>query len=172
MYSIGTTAKLTGLSPYTLRYYDKVGLTPFVKRDAQGRRRFDSDGLDSLALITCLKQTGMPLEEIRQFVSWCAEGDQTLGERLALFEAQKREVTAQIHQSLLNLQKVDHKIATYKKAQQAGSEAAVDCDQIPKLTLDELLAQVQAYEVQQFRKNPWLRVHSKFYASIVIKSKE
>lgn len=150
MYSIGATAKLTGISPYTLRYYDKVGLTPFVKRDAQGRRVFDGDGLDSLALITCLKQTGMPLDEIRQFVSWCAAGDQTLGERLALFETQKREVEAQIHQSLLNLQKVNHKIATYQKAQRLGSEAAVDCDQIPKLNLNDLLNQVQAYEVKEF----------------------
>ncbi|BDZ31283.1 MerR family transcriptional regulator [Lactiplantibacillus sp. WILCCON 0030] len=150
MYSIGAVAKLTGISPYTLRYYDKVGLTPFVKRDAHGRREFDGAGIDSLALITCLKQTGMPLDEIRQFVSWCAEGDQTLGERLALFKEQRQAVAEQIHQSLLNLQKVDHKIATYQKAQQAGSEAAVDCDQIPLRNLNELLNEVQTYEVQKF----------------------
>ncbi len=41
-----------------------------MKRDDHGRRIFNDD-LDLLALIRCMKQTGMPLEDIRQFVSWC-----------------------------------------------------------------------------------------------------
>ena len=125
MYSIGAVAKKTGISSYTLRYYDKAGLTPFVKRDKQGRRVFNDEDLDSLALIRCLKQTGMPLEDIRQFISWCADGDGTIDQRLAMFEEQRQAVEAQIHQSLLNLQKVNHKIDVYRRASQAGSEAAV-----------------------------------------------
>ncbi|RRK11093.1 MerR family transcriptional regulator [Lactiplantibacillus garii] len=148
MYSIGTVAKKTGISSYTLRYYDKAGLTPFVKRDAQGRRVFNDDDLDSLALIRCLKQTGMPLEDIRQFISWCEAGDQTLSERLAMFETQREAVVAQIHESLKNLQKVNHKIDTYRQACQAGSEAAVDCDVISKRSSAELLKQVAAYEIK------------------------
>lgn len=146
MYSIGTVAKKTGISSYTLRYYDKAGLTPFVKRDAQGRRVFNDDDLDSLALIRCLKQTGMPLEDIRQFIGWCEDGDQTLTQRLAMFEEQRSAVQDQIQQALKNLQKVDHKIDTYRRACQAGSEAAVDCDLIPKHTASELLGEVADYE--------------------------
>ncbi|WP_318765854.1 MerR family transcriptional regulator [Lactiplantibacillus carotarum] len=148
MYSIGAVAKKTGISSYTLRYYDKAGLTPFVKRDQQGRRVFDEDGLDSLALIRCLKQTGMPLEDIRQFIGWCEAGDQTLDQRLTMFEEQRQAVEAQIHQSLKNLQKVNHKIDTYRRACEAGSEAAVDCDLIPKRSTADLLGQVAAYAEQ------------------------
>ncbi|ETY73819.1 MerR family transcriptional regulator [Lactiplantibacillus fabifermentans] len=148
LYSIGTVAKKTGLTSYTLRYYEKEGLTPFVKRDEQGRRVFDDDDLDSLALIRCLKQTGMPLEEIRQFVTWCDEGDGTLADRLALFQQQRVVVEAQIHDLLKNLQKVNHKIDIYSQACVSGHEADVDCDLIPKRSAAELLAQVEQYEAE------------------------
>lgn len=149
LYSIGTVAKKTGISSYTLRYYDKAGLTPFVKRDSQGRRVFDDDGLDSLALIRCLKQTGMPLEDIRQFISWCEAGDETLTERLAMFEEQRHAVEEQIHQSLMNLRKVNHKIDTYRQACEAGSEGLIDCDLIPQRSMGELLDQVADHEQQR-----------------------
>jgi len=149
LYSIGTVAKKTGLSSYTLRYYEKAGLTPFVKRDDHGRRIFNDDDLDLLALIRCLKQTGMTLEDIRQFVSWCQAGDGTLTERLAMFQQQKLAVEQQIHDSSLNLRKVNHKIDVYQRAVAAGSEGLVDCDALPQLSADELLAQVKAYEAAQ-----------------------
>ncbi|VDG19236.1 MerR family transcriptional regulator [Lactiplantibacillus mudanjiangensis] len=149
LYSIGAVAKKTGISSYTLRYYDKAGLTPFVKRDDRGQRVFDDDGLESLGLIRCLKQTGMPLEDIRQFVHWCDGGDETLPERLTMFEKQREAVLDQVHQSLLNLRKVNHKIDSYRRACELGSEAQVDCDYIPKRTASDLLRQVREYEETQ-----------------------
>ncbi|MCF6160928.1 MAG: MerR family transcriptional regulator [Furfurilactobacillus sp.] len=125
-YSIGTIAKKTGLSIYTLRYYDKEGLTPFVKRnEASGRREFTDSDLNFLSVITCLKGTGMQLDEIRDFVNWCMEGDGTLDERLTLFEEQKQVVIDQIGDALKNLQKINHKINYYQKAVAAGTEDAV-----------------------------------------------
>lgn len=125
-YSISTVAEKTGLSIYTLRYYDKVGLTPFVQRNAHsGRREFTDSDLNFLSVITCLKGTGMPLDEIRDFVQCCMDGDKTLDKRLELFEKQKQVVIDQIGESLRNLQKIDHKIEYYQKATTAGTEAAV-----------------------------------------------
>lgn len=125
-YSISTVSKKTGLSVYTLRYYDKVGLTPFVQRnESSGRREFTDSDLNFLSVITCLKGTGMPLEEIRDFVQCCMDGDSTLNERLELFEKQKQVVINSIGESLRNLQKIDHKIEYYQKATAAGTEKAV-----------------------------------------------
>jgi len=153
MYSIGAVAKKTGISSYTLRYYDKAGLTPFVKRDEQGRRVFNDDDLESLGLIRCLKQTGMPLEDIRQFISWCDAGDETIDQRLTMFEQQRQVVEDQIHQSLLNLQKVNYKIDLYRQASQAGSEDAIDCDAIPVKDTATLLREVASYEAGQVGTN-------------------
>ncbi len=128
-YSIGTIAKKTGLSIYTLRYYDKEGLTPFVKRNVEsGRREFTDSDLNYLSVITCLKGTGMQLDEIRTFIEWCMEGDDTLNERLALFKKQQQVAIDQIGDALKNLQKIDHKINYYQKAVAAGTEDAVSGD--------------------------------------------
>ncbi|KRN99724.1 MerR family transcriptional regulator [Companilactobacillus kimchiensis] len=69
-YSIGQVAEKTGLSSYTLRYYDKEGLMPFVHRGNGGRREFTENDMDFVDLISCLKETGMSLKEIRDFVKY------------------------------------------------------------------------------------------------------
>jgi len=54
-YSIGQVAKKTGLTTHTLRYYEKEGLLPFIKKSGSGLRVFSETDLDWLALIECLK---------------------------------------------------------------------------------------------------------------------
>ncbi|MCI1857983.1 MAG: MerR family transcriptional regulator [Sporolactobacillus sp.] len=124
-YSIGQAAKLSGTSPYTLRYYDKEGLLPFVKRDESGRRTFTDHDLNFLSVIICLKNTGMKLAEIRNYVNLCMVGDATLKQRLRLFERQKQLVQLQIKRQAANLTKINYKINYYKTAVKVGTEAAV-----------------------------------------------
>lgn len=40
-YTIGEMARLLNIAPSALRYYDKEGLLPFVKRSSGGIRIFD-----------------------------------------------------------------------------------------------------------------------------------
>lgn len=129
-YSIGQVAKKTGLSPYTLRYYDHEGLMPFVKRNANGRREFTDENLEFIDLITCLKATGMQLSEIRKFVELAVQGDATLATRLKIFKQQQQAVRKQIEQSQKYLAKLDYKVRFYTAACDAGTEAAVsgDCE--------------------------------------------
>lgn len=65
--SIGDVAQLTGLSIHTLRYYDERGLLPQVKRAENGHRVFDSDDLDWIEILKCLRATEMPLADIERF---------------------------------------------------------------------------------------------------------
>ncbi|KRK98492.1 transcription regulator [Secundilactobacillus odoratitofui DSM 19909 = JCM 15043] len=129
-YSIGQVAEKTGLSTYTLRYYDREGLMPFVGRNAAGRREFTDDNLDFIDLITCLKATGMQLSEIRKFVDLAMQGDATLETRLNIFKQQRQAVQKQIEQSQKYLAKLDYKVRFFEAACDAGCEAAVsgDCD--------------------------------------------
>ena len=50
-YSIGQAAKITGLSAHTLRYYEKEGLLPFVKKSGSGLRIFSETDLGWIAMI-------------------------------------------------------------------------------------------------------------------------
>lgn len=97
-YSIGEAAKKAGLSAYTLRYYDKEGLLPFVERTPAGFRIFKDSDLEWLAVISCLKNTGMSIKDIKKFINWCMEGDSTLEKRLNMFKTQKKRVQDQMNE--------------------------------------------------------------------------
>jgi len=70
-YSIGEVARMLGLTIYTLRYYDKKGLLPNLKRTPSGTRIFVDSDIDTLKVIECLKNTGVPIKEIKNFIVAC-----------------------------------------------------------------------------------------------------
>jgi len=66
MYSIGEIAKLTGITAFTLRYYEKAGVLPKPRRQ-DGQRSYDEQDLQYIRFINGLKETGMSLENIAAF---------------------------------------------------------------------------------------------------------
>ena len=125
-YTVGETAKRFGVPPSTLRYYDKEGLLPFVERSGSGIRMFKSEDMDWLAIIECLKKTGMPIKEIKQFVDWCLQGDSTIGQRLELINSRRNEVLRQMEQLEKTLETLDYKQWYYETAKKAGTCAVHD----------------------------------------------
>lgn len=122
-YTIGQIAERTGISAHTLRFYDKQGLLPFVDRNQAGNRDFKESDLEWLAVIACLKNSGMPVKKIRQYIEWGMEGDATLKRRLEVFETHKQVVTEKMAELETYLQKIDNKIRYYKTAIEFGSTA-------------------------------------------------
>lgn len=134
-YTVGQAAQRLGVAPSTLRYYDKEGLLPFVERTQGGIRRFREEDFEWLAIIECLKKTGMPIKEIRRFIDWCIEGDATIDKRLALIKAQKRATLERIAQLNETLETLEYKEWYYTAAKRAGSCSVHDAmseDEIPE----------------------------------------
>ena len=96
VYTVGEMAKRLGVTPSTLRFYDKEGLLPFVERSDGGIRVFKDSDYEWLMIIECLKKTGMPLKDIREFIVMAIKGDDTIDGRLALITKQKESVEQQI----------------------------------------------------------------------------
>lgn len=131
-YTIGEMAKRLGVAPSTLRYYDKEGLLPFVERSG-GIRMFKEEDYEWLMIIKCLKKTGMPLCDIREFVMMAMEGDNTIKRRLALINKQKESIERQLDELSSVHRVLEFKKWYYETAQKEGST------QIPKnMTSDEL----------------------------------
>jgi len=120
--SISEAAEKMNLTAHTIRYYDKEGLLPFVERTESGIRYFTENDLEGLAIINCLKATGMPIKEIKIFMDWCVEGDSTLKERYEMFLERKAVVKAQIQELQQALEKINYKCWYYKTALEAGTE--------------------------------------------------
>ena len=121
-YSISEVAKELNLTVYTLRYYDKEGLMPFVERTASGTRLFKESDINALNIIECLKSTGMPIKEIKNFIDWCSEGDSTLQQRYDMFIERKARVEAQMEELKKTLELIEHKCWYYQTALDAGTE--------------------------------------------------
>lgn len=106
-------AQMTGLTAHTLRYYEKEGLLPDVRRTQSGIRRFSQEDIDGLGLICCLKSTGMSIKQIREFVALSIQGDCTLKRRCDMLIAHKRDVEEQMLQMQKHIEKVSYKIAYF-----------------------------------------------------------
>lgn len=121
-YSISEVAKKLNVTVYTIRYYDKEGLLPFVERTPSGIRLFKESDIEALKVIQCLKSTGMPIKEIKNFIAWCSEGDSTLQQRYDMFLERKVAVESQLEELKKTMELINHKCNYYMTALDAGTE--------------------------------------------------
>ncbi len=121
-YTIKDMSELTGLPASTLRYYDKQGLLPNLRRDQNNMRVFTDEDYRHLRLIECLKKSGLSIRDIKHFIELAEGGDTALGERLEIF-THRREI---LRNELANLQEVlgviEYKCWYYETACKNGTE--------------------------------------------------
>lgn len=136
LYTVGEMAKILGIPASTLRYYDKEGLLPFVERSSGGIRMFTEKDHEWLKVIECLKQSGLSIKDIRNFISMAIQGDESsLAKRLTLFQARRDAVKKQIKDMQETLELLEFKCWYYEQAIQDGTEEKVRSlspDEIPK----------------------------------------
>ncbi|OKP99269.1 MerR family transcriptional regulator [Paenibacillus sp. P46E] len=111
--TIGEAAATYHIPESTLRYYEKQGLLPLMERDAAGRRLFSEMQMALLETVLRLKQTHMPIHEIRQYIAWVIEGESTTELRLEMMTKHKRAVLDEIASMTDALQGIDVKINRY-----------------------------------------------------------
>lgn len=121
LYTVGEMAKLLDIPASTLRYYDKQGLLPFVKRSKGGIRMFQEKDYEWLKLIECLKKSGLTLNEIKDYISMAIRGDETIEGRLQLFLNQKEVINQKIAELQETLSVVEYKCWYYETAKKAGT---------------------------------------------------
>lgn len=134
-YTIGEMAKIMQVQPSTLRYYDKEGLLPFVERSESGIRMFKESDYEGLCIITCLKNSGMPLKDIKEFMNMVQRGDASIEERLQLIQKQKAAMEQQMENVRKIMRILDYKVWYYQTAKDAGTTAVpreMEEDEVPE----------------------------------------
>jgi DNA-binding transcriptional MerR regulator len=121
MYSIKEVAGLCGLSAYTIRFYDKEGLLPFITRNGTGNRQFSESDLDMIRLICCLKNTGMQLKEIKRYIDLFMEGDQTIPCRKQMMIDHRDSILRQISELQTQMNVIEMKISFYEAEKPAAA---------------------------------------------------
>ena len=118
--TISSVAKQTGLSPDTLRWYEREGVLPPTQRTSSGQRVYDEKTIKLVTLVARLRRTGMPVAQTRKFLNLFAEGAASHGQRMALLEEHKQRVQNQIDQLQDDLGAIQAKIDHYAEIIEQG----------------------------------------------------
>ena len=115
-YPIREVADMTGISAYTLRYYDKCGFFPELFRDKNNVRSFSDADIAWLKLIDSLRKSGLSIDGIKYFVRLSYKGNETLKEQYQILQGQQTMLEYQIAeiQESLNILQAE----TQRKASQ------------------------------------------------------
>ncbi len=125
MYTIGQVSEMSNLPISTLRYYDKEGFFPNLKRKGN-IRYFSGNDLEAIRIIECLKQSGLEIKDIKQFFIWVSEGPLSYSKRKELFEHRKAAVKEEIKQLEKTLAMLEFKCWYYETAMTYGSEDKIN----------------------------------------------
>lgn len=112
---IGELAQKSGLSAYTIRYYERIGLLPMADRDGSGQRNYDKSIHAWIEFLGHLKATGMPIREMLVYAKLRQQGDKAALERRDILVKHRQKVAKDIEALQKNLATLDAKINSYNK---------------------------------------------------------
>ncbi len=124
-YTIKQVSEITGLSVSTLRYYDKEGLLPGLKRRQSGYREFTDEDLETIKIINCFKLSGLKIKDMTYFMQLTRQGDSTLQERYDIYCRQVKQIEEKLSDMQKALEIAKGKCKYFKEALQDGTEARV-----------------------------------------------
>lgn len=118
--TIKEVSEILNISQDTLRYYEKIGVIPIVKRTAGGIRNYQEEDIAWIQLATCMKNAGLPIKVMIDYLNLYQQGDSTIQARYNLLKEQKEKLLEQRKQIDETLEKLNYKIARYEVAVETG----------------------------------------------------
>ncbi|MBA1392522.1 MerR family transcriptional regulator [Lactobacillus sp. XV13L] len=112
-YKISEFARLVGLSPYTLRYYENEQLI-IPQRRPNGQRYYTEHDVQWVGFLLHLKGCGMSMNEIKEYVALRSRGNQTIIQRQALLQKVRANSLSKIKEMQMHLRVLTHKIDWYE----------------------------------------------------------
>lgn len=113
--TISEVSKKYGLSADTLRYYEKAGLIPPVNRKENGIRDYTETDCGWVEFIKCMREAGLSIEVLTQYIALYAKGNRTLQKRKNLLVTERNRLKQRIEQMQKTLKRLDYKISVYEQ---------------------------------------------------------
>lgn len=122
---IAEVAKRYDVSVDTIRYYERIGLIPHVTRLPNGIRDFAEYDCGWVEFIRCMRESGVQIEALVEYVALFQEGEHTAAARLEILVEQRDKLAAKLEEMKGTVQRLDGKIASYRaggKCSETGDE--------------------------------------------------
>lgn len=113
MYSMKETCEKTNLTYQTLKYYCNEGLIPNVKRDENNYRIFDDNNIAWIKSLSCLKNCGMSISEMKEYLELCLKGESSIPERKIILERKRKSLVNELARVQESIDYIDWKQGFY-----------------------------------------------------------
>jgi DNA-binding transcriptional MerR regulator len=113
--TIAEVAKQFGLTADTLRYYERIGLLPNVRRTSGGIRDYSEEDCRWVGYIKCMRAAGVSVETLIEYVKLFHQGTETIAARKKLLLEQREQIVARINEMNDVLAKLDWKLDGYEE---------------------------------------------------------
>ncbi|ETY73473.1 MerR family transcriptional regulator [Lactiplantibacillus fabifermentans] len=120
MLTANQAAQQLGMSVHTVRYYANQGLIPNLQRDAHNQRQFDTAALNWLQACQYLRQSGMSIHDLKQYVALCQTGATTLPTRHAMLVALAQQAQARVVAAQQQVAYIQQQLACYDHDEQTA----------------------------------------------------
>ena len=113
--TIQEVSQATGLTPHTLRYYERIGLIHPINREENTRRTYTADDVGWIDFLLKLRATGMSIKDMQRYAELQRQGDETLPERVEMLKSLRDKVESHINEMNEHLKLIHYKIDYYSK---------------------------------------------------------
>ncbi len=113
MYSMKEACRLTNMTYENLKFYCNEGLVPNVKRDSHNYRVFDEHDINWIKSLHCLKDCGMGISEMKEYLRLCMEGPDTIPERKEILNEKKKALLQSMEELRQAVNYIDWKQSFY-----------------------------------------------------------
>ena len=97
----------TGMTYEALKFYCNEGLVPNVKRDANNHRVFDDRDVAWIKSLTCLKNCGMSIQEMKVYIDLCMQGESSIPERKVILAKKRGELLQRMAELQASVEYID-----------------------------------------------------------------
>ncbi len=112
---IAEVSKKYNLTEDTIRYYEKIGLIPRVPRTKSGIRDFDDESCRWIEFIKCMRNSGMTIEVLTEYINLYKQGDKTIEARKKLLIEQKEKLLSKQEEIANTIKRLEYKIEIYNE---------------------------------------------------------
>lgn len=112
--TIAETSKKYDLTPDTLRYYERIGLLPGVNRNKSGLRDYTEEDCRWVEFIKCMRNAGLPIEVLIEYVNLFQKGDETVVARKELLIEQRNYLVEKMEDMKKTIERLNGKIDRYE----------------------------------------------------------
>ena len=113
--TIAEVSEKYGVTQDTIRYYERIGLVPRVNRKKSGIRDFTQEDCNWVEFIKCMRNAGLSIESLIEYVALYQQGEETLRARKQILIEERKELANRIVEMQSTLARLDYKIEIYDK---------------------------------------------------------